>query len=53
MHYLKFSHLFFYDIADLTLCGLCTITYIVHVDGYDTRGTILGKTNVIMFLKGF
>ena len=28
---------FFYDIADLTLCGLCTITYIVHVDGYDTR----------------
>ena len=28
---------FFYDIGDLTLCGLCTITYIVHVDGYDTR----------------
>ena len=28
---------FFYDIGDLTLCGLCTIAYIVHVDGYDTR----------------
>ena len=28
---------FFYYIGDLTLCGLCTITYIVHVDGYDTR----------------
>lgn len=26
---------FFYDIGDLTLC-LYTITYIVHVDGYDT-----------------
>ena len=28
---------FFYDIAGLTFGGLCTITYIVHVDGYDTR----------------